>query len=293
MADITDNRPTRVWRHRHGELTLGGRTLLMGVVNVTPDSFSDGGRFMDPEAAVAHALQLEADGADLLDLGAESTRPGSEPVAAEQQLERLLPVLERLQGRLQIPLSVDTTSADVADGCLRAGASIINDISGFHAEPELPRVCAAHGAGAVLMHIKGTPRTMQQDTVYADLLFEIRGYLREGLQSGRAAGLRDEMMVVDPGLGFGKSFEQNYRLIGHLSYFHGLGAGVLAGPSRKGFTGEFCQLPAGERQFPTAAAVSLAVLHGADIVRVHDVREMKQVVDILDRFRNITRSDDA
>ncbi len=262
----------------------------MGIVNVTPDSFSDGGKFLLRDAAIAHALKLQSDGADLLDFGAESTRPGSDPVPDDVQLERLLPVLTGLSGKLQIPISIDTASAVVARESLQAGASIINDITGFHRDRALPSVCGEFGAGVVLMHVKGTPSTMQQQPHYDDLFGEIRGYLGEGVSAAREAGIPHENIIVDPGIGFGKTFNQNYDLLVLMRRFRDLAAGVLAGPSRKGFTGEFSKLSADQRQFPTAAAVAIAVLNGADIVRVHDVREMRQVTDILDRFRSVQES---
>jgi len=283
----TDLRQARVWKHRTGEFALGGRTLLMGVVNITPDSFSDGGKYLRPEAALAHALTLQEQGADLLDLGAESTRPGSEGVTDAEQLRRLLPVFEMLKQRMRIPLSVDTASAEVAEACLRAGASIVNDVTAFHGDAALPAACAQQGAGVILMHLRGIPRTMQQDTDYGDLFGEIHAHLARSVAVAQAAGIGRERILVDPGIGFGKSFEQNYLLLGGLNRFGDLAAGILAGPSRKRFTGEFCALPPDQRQFPTAAAVALAVLHGADVVRVHDVAEMRQVVDILDRFREL------
>ncbi len=261
----------------------------MGVVNVTPDSFSDGGKFFAPDAAAEQALRLQDEGADLLDFGAESTRPGSDPVSDDEQLRRLLPVLERVRGRLRIPISVDTTSAAVAQACLEAGAAIVNDISGFHLDRELPGVCRTYAAGVVLMHIQGSPKSMQREPHYENLFGEIRDYLREGVQSAEAAGISRAQILVDPGLGFGKTFEQNYRLLGGLEQFHGLAAGVLAGPSRKGFTGEFSELPAEQRQFSTAAAIAIAVLHGADVVRVHDVGQMRQVTDIIDRFKSVQK----
>jgi dihydropteroate synthase len=283
----------RVWAYRGGEFRLGKRTLLMGIVNVTPDSFSDGGHFLEASQAADHALQLQQDGADLLDFGAESTRPGSEPVSAIEQLKRVLPVLEKLRGRISIPISVDTSLAEVADTCLRAGASIVNDVSGFHKDERLPGVCASHGAGVVLMHMRGTPNSMQENTSYADLTGEILDYLAEGVRRAESAGVAHNKILVDPGIGFGKSFEQNYRLLGGLDAFRDLGAGVLVGPSRKAFTGEFSQLPPDQRQYSTAAAVAIAVMRGADVVRVHDVREMRQVVDILGRFREVHERDDG
>ena len=259
----------------------------MGVVNITPDSFSDGGNFYARDAAVAHALQLRDEGAELLDLGAESTRPGSTPVPDDEQLRRLLPVLKELAGKISLPISIDTTSAVVARECLTAGAAIVNDITGFHRDPDLPKVCAEFDAGVVLMHVKGTPETMQREPQYHDLFGEIHDYLQAGVTAAERAGIPTERMVVDPGIGFGKTFEDNYRLLGALHRFWDLAAGVLVGPSRKAFTGEFNRLPPDQRQFSTAAAVALAALNGADVIRVHDVREMRQVVDILDRFRAI------
>jgi dihydropteroate synthase len=259
----------------------------MGVLNVTPDSFSDGGKYLDIELAIARASLLQQAGADILDIGAESTRPGSLPVPDDIQLSRLLPILNNISGVVSIPISVDTTSSVVAAECIEAGASIINDISGFHKDPELQKVCARHSCGAVLMHIKGTPEGMQWNPEYIDLLEDIYAYLREGCETASRAGMSIDHLVVDPGIGFGKSFDQNYQLLGNLSYFRSLAAGVLVGTSRKAFTGEFNKLPADQRQFSTAATIAIAVLHGADIVRVHDVHEMKQVTDICDRFREI------
>lgn len=259
----------------------------MGIVNITPDSFSDGGQFFDRRQAVDHALKLAEEGADIVDLGAESTRPGSDPVPADAQLDRLLPVIESLRGQCRSPISVDTRSATVAGLCLRAGASIINDVSALQSDPELAGVCARDGAGVVLMHMRGTPRTMQQDTAYDNVVMDVRHALADRVDAALAAGIPRDHIVVDPGLGFGKSFEQNYLLLGALSAFQDLAAGVLAGPSRKGFTGEFSNLPPRERQFSTAAAVALAVLNGADIIRVHDVGPLRQVTDILDRYREI------
>ena len=257
----------------------------MGIVNVTPDSFSDGGKYVKCKNAVEHALLLQEQGADLLDLGAESTRPGSDAISNQEQLCRLMPVIEKLCNQVQVPLSVDTRSAVVAEACLQAGVSIINDISGFHHDTMIPAICARYKAGVVLMHMRGSPQTMQQDTHYDNLFGEIRAFLADGVAIAEQAGVERKHILVDPGIGFGKSYEQNYLLLGELHRFRDLAAGVLAGPSRKRFTGEFCGLPPERRQYPTAAAVTLAILHGADVVRVHDIAEMKQVADIVDRFR--------
>ncbi|MBI5059037.1 dihydropteroate synthase [candidate division KSB1 bacterium] len=280
--------PPRIWRHRFGELPLGGRTLLMGIVNVTPDSFSDGGQFVDAESAVAHALRLQSEGADLVDLGAESTRPGSSAVPPDVQLDRLLPVMRVLRDALRIPISIDTTRSEVARQTLSMGAAIINDVSGFGADSELAQVCGALGAGVVVMHMRGTPADMQRNTDYDDLIGEVRAGLSRSVGVGEAHGITPEHIVVDPGIGFGKSFEQNHLLIGQLRAFRGLGAGVLAGPSRKAFTAEFSGRLGGQRQFGTAAAVALCALRGADIIRVHDVAEMREVVQLIDRNREVT-----
>jgi len=263
----------------------------MGVVNVTPDSFSDGGLFLSPEAAVRQALLLAEQGADILDIGAESTRPGSAPISAASELERLLPIIESIALKTEVPISVDTYKAHVADEALKAGAGIVNDISGFHFDEAMPEVCARHKAGVVLMHIKGTPRDMQLDPIYGDLLGEIIAYLKEGLQRAEAAGVERERILLDPGIGFGKTFDDNYRLISGLRKLAALGFPVLIGPSRKGFTGQFSGLPPHKRQFATAAAVSLSILNGASVVRVHDVAEMKEVAAIVDRFLQVVDND--
>jgi dihydropteroate synthase len=288
---VAEQARPRVFRHAGGELPIGRRTLLMGVVNVTPDSFSDGGLFLSPEAAVRQALLLAEQGADILDIGAESTRPGSAPTSSASELERLLPIIESVALKTEVPISVDTYKSHVADEALKAGAVIVNDISGFHFDEAMPEVCARHKAGVILMHIKGTPRDMQVDPVYGDLFGEIIAYLKEGLQRAEAAGVERERILLDPGIGFGKTFDDNYRLIRELRKLAALGFPVLVGPSRKGFTGQFSGLPPHKRQFATAAAVSLSILHGASAVRVHDVAEMKEVAAIVDRFLQVADDD--
>jgi len=284
---VTDPAVIRFWRHRTGAWELGGRTLLMGIVNVTPDSFSDGGCFLDPVRAAEHALKLQDEGADLLDFGAESTRPGSESVSAAEQLDRLLPVLRLLEGEMRVPISIDTNLSDVAEDCLAEGASIINDVTALRRDPAMGEVCARREAGLVLMHIRGEPAKMQQNTRYDDLFGEIHAVLQSAVTTAVREGVTRDRIIVDPGIGFGKSFEQNHRLLAGMHRFRDLAAGVLAGPSRKAFTGEFSGASPEARRFSTAAAVSLAILHGADIVRVHDVQEMRDVADIVDRFREV------
>lgn len=277
----------RIWRHRHGAFQLGSRVLLMGVVNVTPDSFSDGGSFLEPQAAVAHALRLQAEGADMLDLGAESTRPGSTPIAAAEQMRRLEPVITGIVQQSTIPLSIDTSDVAVARMALDAGASIVNDVTAFRDSRDLPKLCAEYKAGVVLMHMRGTPATMQADTAYADLIGDVRAALQASIGVAHVCNIAHEYIMVDPGLGFGKSFAQNHQLLGSLSQFSDLAAGVLVGPSRKGFTAEFSRKLPGDRQFGTAAAVALAALNGADVLRVHDVAQMKEVVEIIGRYRSV------
>jgi dihydropteroate synthase len=273
-------------------LSIGKRTLVMGIVNVTPDSFSDGGQFIETDRAVEHVIRLASDGADIVDIGGESTRPGSDPVPDNVEISRVLPVIEQAAKEISIPISVDTTKAAVAREALMTGANIVNDISGFRFDPELPKVVAEFGAGIVLMHIRYNPKIMQADTFYHDIFKEISDYLKKGIQIAKSAGIELSSVAVDPGIGFGKSVTDNYRLIDKLSYFRRLGCPVVVGPSRKSFIGKVLNLPADKRIWGTAAAVACAVLNGADIVRVHDVEEMIQVVRICDKFRQ-TRDDEG
>ena len=281
--------PSAVYRHAYGELSMGQRTLLMGVLNVTPDSFSDGGLYLKPDDAVRRAQELVDQGADILDIGALSTRPGSLSVSEEEERKRLLPVIEKVVLHIDIPISVDTYRASVANDALRAGAAIVNDISGFHFDERMPEVCARHKAGIVLMHIKGTPRDMQLEPTYRDLFEEIIAYLQTSLRRAQDAGIERERIMLDPGIGFGKTFDDNYRLIAGLRRLAALNFPVLLGPSRKAFTGQFSGLPPHKRQFATAAAVTLSIISGASVIRVHDVAEMKEVAEITDHFLRVTR----
>jgi len=252
---------------------------------VTPDSFSDGGRYLDPGRAVEHAHQMVEEGADLIDVGGESTRPGSLPVSAEEELRRILPLLRHLVDKLPVPISVDTTKADVAAAVLAEGADLINDISGLGFDPRVASVVAKAGAGLILAHMRGTPRTMQQDPRYTDLLVDVREHLRERILLAEAAGVHPEAIAVDPGIGFGKSVEHNLLLLKCLPELHGLKKPILVGPSRKSFIGRVLDLPVEERAEGTAAAVAVAIWQGAHIVRVHDVRAMVRVARMTEAIR--------
>lgn len=286
LADLADQlrellahlaAPASSWRLARRTLELK-KPLIMGILNVTPDSFSDGGRYVAVEAAVNHALQMEDQGADIIDIGAESTRPGAPLISAEEELQRLLPVLEALDGRLSAPISIDTWKAPVAEAALHAGAEIINDISGLTFDPSLANVVARHQAGLVLMHTRGKPESMQQDTCYQDLMGEIADFLQRSIQSALAAGLSREQLVVDPGIGFGKDIAGNLEILRRLSELAGLGCPLLVGTSRKRFIGAILSQERPEdRLFGTAATVALAVSQGARILRVHDVRAMRDV----------------
>jgi dihydropteroate synthase len=274
-------------RLRPRSIALGKRTLVMGVLNVTPDSFSDGGKFLDPSLAVEQALAMRRDGADLLDIGAESTRPGSHGISAAEELRRLLPVLEALRGKLKIPISVDTQKAAVAEIALGAGAEMVNDISGLRSDPRLAQVAARHGAPLILMHMRGTPRTMQKGPFARDVVKDVVSGLRRSIAIAQEAGLPNSQILIDPGVGFGKSFSQNYELLARLPELAKLDYPLVIGTSRKGFLGAALAKkgkPASvdERIWGTAATVAASILNGAHIVRVHDVAEMKQVALVAD-----------
>jgi dihydropteroate synthase len=268
-------------------LVLGERTLVMGVLNVTPDSFSDGGKYEQPEIAVAHALAMEQAGADILDIGGESTRPGSEEISASQELDRILPVLEALRGRLKIPISVDTRRATVADLALRAGAEIINDVSGLKNDARIAGVAAKYGVPLILMHMRGEPATMQHGPFARDAMKDVMRGLRESVAKARKAGVAKSQIILDPGIGFGKSHPQNYELLQKLPQLAVLGYPLLVGTSRKGFLGATLACdgkpaPPEERIWGTAATVTASILGGAHIVRVHDVAEMVQIARVAD-----------
>jgi len=262
------------------------KTHIMGILNVTPDSFSDGGQYFDKSAAVKRAIRMVEDGADIVDIGGQSTRPGSEPVTVDEELRRTIPVIEAISSEIKVPISIDTYRAEVARAALDAGASVVNDISGLRFDPGMAPLVAERRVPVILMHIKGTPSDMQKDPSYEALIPEIIDYLRESMAIAERAGVAREMIVVDPGIGFGKTFEHNLEIIHRLDEFTGLERPILVGPSRKAFIGAILGgAPASERTFGTAAAVTASILNGANIVRVHDVAEMAQVVRVADAIK--------
>jgi dihydropteroate synthase len=272
-------------------LILGPRTLVMGVLNVTPDSFSDGGKFLDAGSAIEHALAMESAGAALLDIGGESTRPGSSATPAMDELARVLPVLEGLRGVLKIPISIDTQKCEVAEAALEAGAEIINDISGLKSDPRLAELAARRRVPLILMHLRGEPRTMQKVGFARDVMKDVEQSLRKSIAIARKAGVAKSQIILDPGIGFGKSFAQNYELLEKLPQLAKLGFPLLVGTSRKGFLGATLahdgkSAPPEERIWGTAATVTASILAGARIVRVHDVPEMVQVARVADCLAN-------
>lgn len=267
------------------ELSLGPRTLVMGILNITPDSFSDGGRLLEPARAVEAGLRLEAEGADLLDIGGESTRPGAMPVNTEEELARVVPVIRGLAGQVRVPLSIDTSKARVAAAALDAGAALVNDISGLAYDPELARVVAARRVPVVLMHMRGRPQAMYEHAHYASIVDDVARELEGSVQKALDAGVARDAIILDPGLGFAKGADHSLEVLAHLDAerLASLDRPWLLGVSRKSFlTAATGDLPAPERDWPTAAAVTAAVLLGAHIVRVHRVREMVQVVRVAD-----------
>ncbi len=267
-------------------LDLASRTHLMGVVNVTPDSFSDGGKYFSTDLALSHAIEMIADGADFIDVGGESTRPkgpygeGAEEVSAEEEIRRVVPVIERLSARSDVLISIDTCKAVVAEAALKAGAVIVNDISGLNGDPAMAEAVASHDAVLIAMHMKGTPKTMQQNPAYDNVVEEVASSLLSSLEKARHAGI--EHVWVDPGLGFGKKLEHNLSLIRNLRRFTDLHCPIVIGPSRKAFIGMLLNLPVDQRLEGTAAAVAASIFQGANILRVHDVKEMKRVAVVAD-----------
>jgi len=268
-------------------LALGQRTLVMGVLNVTPDSFSDGGLHFSTEGAVARALEIERQGADILDIGAESTRPGSSGISAKEELSRLLPVLAQLRGRLKIPISVDTSKSEVASAAADTGAEIVNDITALRRDPRIAEVARRRRLALILMHMRGEPQTMQKLPFSRDVLRDVISGLQRAVATARRLGVAKSQILLDPGIGFGKSYPQNYELLARLPELGRLGFPLLVGTSRKSFlTRALGDVPADRRTYGTAATVTAAILGGAHIVRVHDVAEMVQVARTVDALVN-------
>ena len=268
-------------------LLLGERTLVMGILNVTPDSFYAGGRCADAHSAVERAFEMEQAGADILDIGGESTRPGADPISADEEIARVLPVLEGLQGKLRVPISLDTQKAEVAEAGLRRGVEIINDVSGLRTDPQLAGQVKSYGAALLLMHMRGSPRSMHKGPFARNVLSDVAQGLRASLAAARQAGISESKILLDPGIGFGKKYEQNFEILARLPELARLGYPLVVGPSRKMFigwalAGKQEPWPAERREWGTAAAVTAAILNGAHIVRVHDVNEMLQVARIAD-----------
>ncbi|MBA2662153.1 MAG: dihydropteroate synthase [Bradymonadaceae bacterium] len=274
-------------------LSFGKRCYVMGIVNVTPDSFSDGGAYLTHDAALAHALMLAEAGADIVDIGGESTRPGAKPVAVDEELERVVAVIEGLRARSPVLISVDTYKAAVASAALAAGADIINDISALGFDTDMAAVVASSGAALVMMHMRKTPADMQEDIVYDDLVDDVLDFFRERLARADAAGIAREQIILDPGIGFGKTVDQNYRLLRELGRFTELGRPILLGTSRKRFLGAIVGKPANDRVWATAATVACGIWAGADIVRVHDVAQMVDVARVAEAIAAMSFQDQA
>ena len=268
------------------EIIFGARTLIMGIVNATPDSFSDGGRFTTSAEAVEEAMRLVDAGADILDVGGESTRPGSDPVPLEEELKRVMPVIGALANKVNVPISIDTTKAAVAREAINMGAEIINDVSAMRFDEEMPKVAADTGAGLILMHMRGLPKIMQTGSiVYQSLIDDIIAFLRERLESAQSFGVESDRTMIDPGIGFGKMAEDNMKILKHLGRFRALGRPILTGVSRKAFIGKVTGGEPRERLAGTVAAVVVSIMNGSSVVRVHDVEAMKKVVAMADAIR--------
>jgi dihydropteroate synthase len=272
-----------IYKFGEVEYDLTGRTFIMGILNVTPDSFSDGGKYFDASAAVNRALRMIDDGADFIDVGGESTRPGSEPVSAREEIRRVIPVIEQLKDLTKIPLSIDTTKSEVAEQALQAGVAIVNDISGFNFDHRMPGVVTNHRASVILMHVKDRPKTMQQNPEYENLIDEVKNYLSSAVKSAVDSGINQ--IIIDPGIGFGKKLEHNVEIFRRLTDFKTFGYPILVGPSNKSFIGALLNLPVGERLEGTSAAVAVSIMNGANIVRVHDVKEIKRIAIIVDALK--------
>ncbi|MGB2764213.1 MAG: dihydropteroate synthase [Candidatus Aminicenantaceae bacterium] len=270
--------------------TLGQRTWIMGVINVTPDSFSDEGLYLDREKAVERGLELAEEGSDIIDIGGESTRPGSEPIPLDEELRRVIPVISELRKRIDTLISIDTTKSKVANAALDAGADIINDISSFQSDPNMFPLAAQKGAPIILMHIKGIPKTMQANPYYENVLVEVKSFLEERFTTAIASGIKKEKIIIDPGIGFGKRLQDNLALINNLQILEDLDRPILIGVSRKSFIGKILNTSPQERLEGTIASAVLSIVHGANILRVHDVASVKRAVLVAEAILNEDQS---
>ncbi len=267
-------------------LDFDKKPCIMGILNITPDSFSDGGLYFDEKKAIEHAQRIVEEGADIIDIGGESTRPGSEPVPVEEEIRRTIPVIKTISKSLKIPISIDTYKSEVARRALDAGASMVNDISGLRFDPDMPKVVSEYKVPVIIMHIKGRPKDMQQNPVYEALIPEIMDYLRISIRLASNFGIPENKIIIDPGIGFGKTFEHNLEIIKNLKEFTLLGKPIAVGVSRKAFIGKILgDVPPSERLEGAAAAVTISIFNGANIVRVHDVKEMARVAKVADAIK--------
>lgn len=257
---------------------LGCRTWISGIVNITPDSFSDGALYFDKDKAVERGLELVSEGSDIIDIGGESTRPGSKPVSVEEELSRVIPVISALRKKTGAPISIDTTKSEVAEAALDAGANIINDISSLRFDPRMGPLAARRDVPVILMHMKGTPKTMQLNPSYENVMVEVKAFLKEKIETAQAYGIKKEKLIIDPGIGFGKRFEDNLTLIKNLSFLNDLGRPILVGISRKSFIGKILNVPTHRRLEGTIASAILSIINGAHILRVHDVASVKKAI---------------
>ncbi len=267
-------------------LDFSKKTYIMGILNVTPDSFSDGGLYFDKSAAIRRAIQMVEDGADIIDIGGESTRPGSESITIDEELSRTIPVIEAIAKDIKIPISIDTYKSEVARIALDAGASMVNDISGLRFDPEMAEVVSKYNVPVVIMHIRGRPKDMQQNPVYEALIPEIMDYFRAGITIAKQTGISEDKIIIDPGIGFGKTPEHNLEIINNLREFTSLEKPILIGPSRKAFIGKILgDAPVTARIEGTAAAVAISIMNGANMIRVHDIKEMVRVAKVADSVK--------
>lgn len=277
------------YTYKFGNIThdLNSRTFIMGILNVTPDSFSDGGLYLRPEAAVVRAKQIESEGADFIDIGGQSTRPGAEEISAEEEMKRVIPVLKALAKEIRIPMSIDTYRSEVAEEALKCGALIVNDISALNFDKDMAKVISKYKASAILMHIKGTPRDMQVNPEYHDLIAEVLTYLENGMWKANVEGI--DQIIIDPGIGFGKSVEHNLYLIKNMYEFKKLDCPIMLGISRKSLIGKIDGSDINERLSGTIALNTISILNGVNILRVHDVKEAVRAARIVDEYKNLSK----